>query len=340
MASLTTHPAAAQPRERAPLLAFWGEHLAPIVAGMVTARPSWGARLLLAPREAQHAIAAYLRQRMVAGAGEADAHALAATVDGRHVRDLLREAVPETHPRLYTLLERCGPVALDLATYHAINRCLHGPLGGALLKRHLVVPSTVALVQRVMADPVLAACAETIIADEKPLANFEASLALLRAYGLAHDIKALQSGSGWRAAAARVANDLGRAQCPVAPFAVPSGWHQPRHWAEVKTIGRLAENCLGSPLACVGYVGPWISGRLVILCAEDGTGLATVNAAGGGMWWLSEINLGPSVDWGEAFCREEALRNSLVQAVAASGGSLLDADPWSGLGMFLAEAKR
>lgn len=201
-ASLRPHSAS----DSGALLGFWCG-TARIVAAMVAARPSLGARLLLAPREAVHAVGAYLQHRLDRDGGDFDA--LAGAVDGQHARHLLREAVPGAHPRLYRLLARCGPRLHPLAFYIALNDALHGPLGAALLRRDVILQSTLSLVPRLAADPVLAACGEAIIEDQRALASLEIALTLLRGHGLARDIEALPPGSGWRAIVARVAADRG-----------------------------------------------------------------------------------------------------------------------------------
>ncbi len=339
-ALLSPEPIHAPPRrDPAPLLAFWRD-LAPLVTAMLKARPTWGARLVLAPPEALHALAAYLRHRLAIDGAGVDAATLAASVDNHHVRDLLREAVPNGHPRFYRLLAKCGPRAQDLGTYVAINAILHGTLGAALLRRHLVTASTVALVLRLAADPVLAACSEGILQNEGHLCNLETALILLRAHGLAREIEDVPEGSGWRAVMARIAADIGSAECPPAPFPTPAGWSQPRRWSEISAIGHKTENCLASPLAYSIYLDAWIAGRMVILVGLGGGGLATVQQAGRGVWWISEMSLHQPRDLVKRHEAEEKLRDGLAAAVEAGGGRMADSDPWACIAALFAAADR
>jgi hypothetical protein len=92
------------PPERAPLLLLFND-LAPRVAVLVRTRPTLVHRLIVAPREAVHAIAAYLY--LAADTLKADVE-VAEIIDETDPRHLLRAAIPNCPRRLYRALGRAG----------------------------------------------------------------------------------------------------------------------------------------------------------------------------------------------------------------------------------------
>ena len=106
------------PQERAPLLLVFGV-LAPRVASLIRARPTLVARLIVAPREAVHAVGAFLH--LAPGAALPDAE-VAATINDSDPRDLLRAALPGCPPRLYRALDRAGDTVRERALLRAARR--------------------------------------------------------------------------------------------------------------------------------------------------------------------------------------------------------------------------
>jgi hypothetical protein len=102
--------------ERAPMLLVYGD-LAPRVAALVRTRPRLVARLVVAPREAVHAIGAFLH--LAPDAARPDAE-VAAVIDESDLRGLLRAALPGCPPRLYRALDRVGDRVRDRRFY--VNR--------------------------------------------------------------------------------------------------------------------------------------------------------------------------------------------------------------------------
>src|SRR3954468_19320334 len=92
------------PGERAPMLLAFGD-LAPRVAKLVRAKPILIARLILAPREAVHAIGAFLHLAPEAANSDAE---VAAMINDSDPRKLLRAALPDTPKRLYRALDTAG----------------------------------------------------------------------------------------------------------------------------------------------------------------------------------------------------------------------------------------
>src|SRR3954453_6876453 len=92
------------PTERAPCLLVFGA-LAPRMAKLVRVKPILIARLILAPREAVHAIGAFLHLAPEAAHSDAE---VADMINDTDPRDLLRAALPDCAPRLYRALDRAG----------------------------------------------------------------------------------------------------------------------------------------------------------------------------------------------------------------------------------------
>lgn len=108
--------------EASPMIAcVWGDVLGPVVARLIVERPSadLGRRLALAPRRVIHALAMFLWH-----AQETSRPNLAEEVETRDVRELLAEAMPGAHPRLYGRLAKLDPVVKPMKFYRHLNRAL------------------------------------------------------------------------------------------------------------------------------------------------------------------------------------------------------------------------
>ena len=123
------------------LTATWGE-LAGLVARLVRARPGIAARLALAPARAIHATATYLHHAVALGCAD---DAIARVVECRAPRDLLGEALPDVHPRMFRLLDRAGPQAKPFIYYQRLAAGLRGPAGAVLLRAPNLGPDTLDL---------------------------------------------------------------------------------------------------------------------------------------------------------------------------------------------------
>src|SRR4051794_6403919 len=113
------------PKERAPLLLVFGD-LASRVAALMRARPSLVARLVVAPREAVHAVGAFLHLAPAAALPDAE---VAALIDDGDPRGLLRAALPGCPPTLYRALDRAGDRVRERRFYERLGGICAGPLG-------------------------------------------------------------------------------------------------------------------------------------------------------------------------------------------------------------------
>src|SRR3954463_16675314 len=117
------------PTERAPCLLVFGG-LAPRVAKLVRARPILIARLILAPREAVHAIGAFLHLSPDATRSDAE---IAEIINDTDPRKLLRAVLPDCPRRRYRALDTAGDRVLGRRFYERLGAICRGPSADALL---------------------------------------------------------------------------------------------------------------------------------------------------------------------------------------------------------------
>ena len=308
--------------ESAPLLRPWGA-MSPLVARMIAARPGLAARLMLAPRRAIHAVGAFV----LAHPDEAPGH-LAADVAERDARELLTMTLGRTHPRLFRALDRCGATVWPLARYHDLVEVLHGPFGGALLERDDIVPDLLRELLAAQNDPVAVAAARACMAERDLLPNLRRTLACLRALGLAQDVERLPKGSGRPAMARRLARDFARAASPVPPFAAPPGWRHIGTVGEMIAVGRALGNCLGRLREATHYMPRLLKADLVMFASGDPViGLAAVEQAAPGVWFIGEVHLRLGVK--ASIAARERFAADLHETMRAAGHHLLSGDPWA-----------
>src|SRR3954463_1477241 len=116
--------------ERAPLLLTFGD-LADRVAGLIRIQPSLVARLIVAPREAVHATAAFLHLAPYAARPDAEVAAIISTTSPR---ELLRGALPGCPASLYRALDRAGDRVQPKRFYEKLKVVCSGPFADALLR--------------------------------------------------------------------------------------------------------------------------------------------------------------------------------------------------------------
>ena len=306
----------------------WGESLGSVVATLIVDQPRLASRLALAPRRVVHALAAYIRHAIAA---QQDITQIARAIEQQDVRALLSCAIPNMHPRLYRMLDRLGPTALDLAVYVRLNDVLHGPAADLLQDTDEITDSDLQLVTQIVADPVLLAARKAIGWSAGDLQHLQLALTYLRAKGLARDIEDLPAGSGWKAIYRRISRDLGRERAPKAAFAVPASWRQIEDVAELWRVGTALGNCVSSLRSGgEGHVEQLIDGDAVYLVhAAEPLMLACVRRVGPNLWTLAETTT--SRPGSDIMAARDALRTGLIKAIADTGGALLSQSPMAGI---------
>jgi hypothetical protein len=318
-----------QHQETAPMITLaWGKNLAPVVSAMIVDQPGLAPRLVLAPRRVIHALAAYIHHAIEA---QHETTRIGADIEGRDVRALLSESVMNPHRRLYRMLDRLGPTALDMTVYQRLNEVLHGPAADLLLDADEITGSHLNVLTKIVADRVLLAARKAIKWSETDLQNLTHALKYLRVKGLSNDIENLPPGAGWRAIMRRISSDLGRARAPRASFAMPAGCWQVEDVAELWRVGTALGNCVSS-LRSGGedHVEQFIAGDAVYLARDDEPMmLACIRNVGPNLWTFAETTtsrLGSDI-----MKAREALRSDLITVIAETGGELLDEAPLSAM---------
>ena len=268
------------------LVATWGD-LAGGVARLIRARPGIAARLALAPARAIHATAAYLHHGMASGYTE---EAVGQAVECLKPRDLLCQALPATHPRLFRLLDRAGPKVKPPAFYERLNAGLRGPAGAVLLRAQHLSTDTLDIADLMAADPVLLAVKGGLDVGVYGMQCLGTALAYIRALGLAADVETLPRGAGVPALVRRIEADLGRGRPPPAPFPAPAGWRLVATVAELWALGRALQNCLcGMRGSGVDHVSAYLEGGEVILVSlTEPVVMASITSAGPGLWHMAQ----------------------------------------------------
>src|ERR1700722_10108217 len=115
--------------EQSPVLRIFSG-LAARVAVLLRLNPSLLRRVAFAPRPAIHSIGAFLH--LCPDAHRSDTE-VAAMLNERDPRDLLRSAIPNAPSRLYRALDRAGDHVLDKSYYERLASLCSGPLSDFLL---------------------------------------------------------------------------------------------------------------------------------------------------------------------------------------------------------------
>jgi hypothetical protein len=315
--------------ETAPMIALvWGITLAPIVSALIVDQPDLAPRIVLAPGRVIHSLAAYIHHALDS---EHDIEQIGREIAAQDVRVLLSCALTNPHRRLYRMLDRLGPTALDITFYRRLNEVLHGPAADLLLDVDEITETHLRLAIQIIADPVLLAARKAIKWSQIDLQHLQHILKYLRVTGLSDAIEKLPTGGGWKAILRRVNRDLGRARAPRASFAAPPGWRQIEDVAGLWRVGTLLGNCVASfRSGGEGYVEQLVSGDAVYLAHDDvPVMLACVRNVGPNLWVLGETTtarIGSDI-----MKARDALRTGLTIAIAETGGALLDHSPLSAM---------
>lgn len=306
------------------ITAVWGTTLSSTVAALIVARPHLGHRLALAQRRVVHGLSAYIHHATEQGL---DPHAIAAAVDGRDIWDLLGEAIPHFHPRLYGMFDRLGDKTMPLALYRQMNDILSGPASNLLLANETVTVPLLGIVEAVAADPVLLAAQKAIGKCSSSLHVVQSILAFVRATGLAIDVERLPPGSSWRALQRRVTADLGRATAPPLVFRNPVGWKHVEEMSELLRIGNALENCVANfNGGGHDHLLNFIAGTEVFFITEaEPLTLAAVRSVGPGLWRITEM--AGSARLSGTLPQFKELRGPLPDAATEIGHTLLETEP-------------
>jgi hypothetical protein len=295
---------------------------------LIRCRPSLARRLVYAPPEAIHAIAAYLHSGVSADLSEID---LAELIEATHPKELLRVAYPEIPPALYRALRHSSDSGATTAeTYSRAARLAVGPFADAFLRG---CPIDFRRQQHydalAIADPMVAAMYRALPIDAAIVDALTNVFALLRAQGVILDNYELPGSAGPRGAMRYLLRFVDDLRAPALPFALPLPYVQIASVGELRMVGREFQNCVHDK-----WHGPrfWIdcaTGEDALIFCEAPKLLARLRAVGGGLYTISEV-AGPknsSID--------QAVRQSFVAVLRHAGAKIISDEPARSLAKLL-----
>jgi hypothetical protein len=272
------------------MLLVYGD-LAGRVAGLVRAQPTLIARLIMAPREAVHATAAYLY--LASDATKSDAE-VAPTISDTDPRILLNAALPGCPPTLYRALDRAGDRVQPREFYERLGHLARGPFGDVLLRgdRKLDRPRLDYYEALSMMDPALCALRAVLPESTFDAQALDALLALLRARGALREADLrLPPKAGLGAVVRRLRIALARLPAPDPGFALPAGYRLVRSTEELQVIGRAFRNCVALPQHHAGrHHLSLVAGSTVYLASDAPPLLVALHRIEGSLWVLEQMS--------------------------------------------------
>ena len=274
------------------IAAVWGDDLATTVVAVILKRPQLARRLALAPRRVLHVMSAFICHCLQEDRSTAS---IAADLDVRDIRHLLRHALPNAHPRLYRQLDKVTSQSMPLAFYQRLNKLLYGPASNILLDSKRIHPHFLGIIEQIESDPVLLAAQKAIGTSEGNLHLIASVLAFLRTTKLASEIESLPVGSGWNAIERRIEADFRVAVAPPLPFRCPAGWRWVQTMADLLEIGKRMGNCIaGLGGGGDGHFCHFVTGGEVFLVSDsEPLTLAAVRNLGSSLWTIQEVGSVP-----------------------------------------------
>jgi hypothetical protein len=318
--------------ERAPLLLVFSD-LAGRVAALVRARPALVARLIVAPREAVHAMGAYLH--LAPDASRSDAE-VAAMISDTDPRELLRRTLPGCPPRLYRALDSAGDRVLPKRFYERLGEVARGHFADALLGGDLTEARIAHYEALSKMDPATAALRTGFGESTYLVESVDCMVSLLRSHGALRDGEMrLPRGAGMPAVARRIRAALGRIAAPDPGFAAPEPFRLVRTTDELQRTARRLGNCVALPQwhAAKYHIG-LVDGSTVFLASDDPPLLAALHRVADGVWQFEQC-AGP-----KNAAPPPGARSALVRGLRAAGLRIVATDPPSALARIEQEAQR
>jgi hypothetical protein len=320
------------PTERAPCLLVFGD-LAPRVVKLVRAKPILIARLILAPREAVHAIGAYLHLAPEAVGPDAE---VAEMISDTDPRKLLRAALPGCPARLYRALDRAGGQVLGKRLYERLGAICRGPFADAFLDGDLTQSRVAHYEALSRMDPATAALRNAVRENTYLTESVDCMVSLLRAHNAFRDEEMrLPSGAGMPAVARRIRTALGRIDAPDPGFVVPEPFRLVRTTDELQHLARSFENCLGlHQWGAAKYHVNLVEGSTIVITSDDPPLIAALHRVTSGVWQFDQLagrkNAAPPA----------GARSALIRGLVAAGLKIVETDPQTALARIEQEASR
>jgi hypothetical protein len=318
--------------EQAPLLLVFND-LAERVAALIRTQPLLIPRLIVAPRTAVHAIAAFLHLAPDAARSDAEVATIIYETDPRN---LLRAALPGCPRRLYRALDRAGDRVHGKQFYEKLGAVCGGPFADALLDGDLTDGRISYFVGLARMDPMVAMLRGALPEHTYLAEGLDCLAALLRAHGALHDSDfRLPPRAGMPAVARRLRTALARIEAPDPGFLPPPPFRIVRTTDELQKIGKRFENCVALP----NWNAPQhhvslIDGTTVFLTSDDPPLLASLQRVARNLYRLEQCvgrkNTSPP----------PGMRSTLIRGLTTAGLKVVAADAASALGRIEQEARR
>ena len=319
-------PVPFSPAERSPLLQVFGG-LAPLVAVLIRTRPALAGRLVFAPPEAVHALAAFLHHGVPDTLSDAE---LAELVDTKHPRELLLKTFPDVPRSFYRALRASGGPACESAIYLRAACLAVSPLAEPFLGGDPLAASRLSHFETLLnADPLIQGMHHALPVDPSIVDAVSNVFRLLRAHNALPEDIDIATSAGPRAALRCVLRLIDGLKAPALPFALPSPYMQIGTVGELRRTGRAYKNCVRDR-----WHGPrfWLDAAsgadAFILCNQPGF-LARLNRVGGDHYTICEI-AGPA-----NASIAETVRRSFVDALRQAGAKIFNDDPARSLSRLL-----
>ncbi|MGK7866123.1 hypothetical protein [Falsiroseomonas sp. E2-1-a20] len=299
--------------------------LAPRVATLIRTRPQIVVRLINAPREAVHAIAAFL---FLAPESQGADDEVAALIYDMDPRDLLRTALPTCPPSLYRALDHAGDRVHPCTFYERLGALCQSPYATALLKGNTIDDARLRFFERLaQMDPALSDIAESLDERGHLAEAADSMVALLRARGaLRDDDLELPPRAGVRAITRRLRAALSRIEAPDPGFLAPPPFRFVRNTDELQRIGRTFGNCVAVPQwnAARQHVN-LIQGTSAFLISDHPPMLASLHRFADRVWQVDQV-LGPKNE-----VAPTGTHAALTRALRERGLTVVTSDPHTSL---------
>jgi hypothetical protein len=307
-------------RERAPLLLIFGSHAGRMQA-LMRERPNLTARLIMAPREALHAIGAFLHLAPAASQPDAD---VAAIISDSDPRDLLSAALPGCSPRLYKALDRAGDRIHERSFYKRLGLISRSPFADALLSDGNLDDGRLGFYEALSdMDPMISTLQGALGETRYHAEGVDCLLTFLRAHHALHDSDfRLPPKAGMASLARRLQRALARIPAPDPGFSPPPPYRIVTSTADLQRIGKKFGNCVAMPnYHAAGYHFRLVGGAGVFLVSDDPALLVALRRVGGGLWVLEQM-AGPKNQ-----APPKGAQATLLRDLADAGFRIVSTDP-------------
>ncbi|MBC4018642.1 hypothetical protein ACFQU2_16655 [Siccirubricoccus deserti] len=307
--------------------------LAPRVAALIRARPILIARLIVAPREAVHAIAAFLHLAPDAAGPDVD---VAKIINQTDPRELLNAALPACPARLYRALDRAGDRVRERRFYEKLAAVCSGPFADRLLDGALDDIRVAHFEALSRMDPALGAMRSALPENTYLVEGIDSLVAFLRARGALRDGDLrLPPGAGLPAITRRLRVALGRIEAPDPGFNPPPPFRLLRTSDELQRIGKAFGNCVALPQwGSAQHHFHLLDGTGVYLASDEPPLLVSLRRAADRVWYFDQA-AGPGNETPPA-----GMKAGLFRDLRATGLTIVTADPQSSLARLEQETRR